>query len=162
MGSRSFPGIKWLGCGVSHTPLLAPRSKKEYSYNFPLPLLLSYILYSEISRWCWCPLTPSRLQIYSVGLIVDKQWFICNMERMYFNVTWRSILCFAFMCWKQHEQLPRQPVSSLRSEPRISRIWRNATHSTAMLGDETLSNNLPSHAQAVSRRQINPDAWFRY
>ena len=37
MGTGSFPGVKWPGCGVDHPRHLAPRLKKEYSYNL-LPL----------------------------------------------------------------------------------------------------------------------------
>jgi len=32
MGTGSFPGVKRLGRGVNHSPHLAPKLKKEYSY----------------------------------------------------------------------------------------------------------------------------------
>jgi len=39
MGTRSFPGVKWLGRGNDHPPPhLAPRLKKEWSYTSTSPL----------------------------------------------------------------------------------------------------------------------------
>jgi len=39
MDTGSFPGVKWLGCGVDHPPHLAPRLKKElYLYFTSGPL----------------------------------------------------------------------------------------------------------------------------
>jgi len=38
MGTGSFPGVKRPGRGVDHPPHLAPRLKKQYSYNSTPPM----------------------------------------------------------------------------------------------------------------------------
>jgi hypothetical protein len=38
MGSWSFPGVKWSGCGINHPPPSRPRLKKEHSsISTPVP-----------------------------------------------------------------------------------------------------------------------------
>ena len=71
MGTVCFPGIKRPGCGVDHTPHLALRLKKEYSYPPPLGLLwpvLGWTLPSPLlSAFLHC---LSGLQIASFCAIV--------------------------------------------------------------------------------------------
>jgi hypothetical protein len=44
IGTESFPGVKRPGRGVDHTPQLAPRLRKEYSYISTPPLGLRGLL----------------------------------------------------------------------------------------------------------------------
>jgi hypothetical protein len=48
MSTRSFPGVKQPGPGVYHSPHLAPRLKKEYSYISTPNLGLRGLLYGEL------------------------------------------------------------------------------------------------------------------
>ena len=48
MGTGAFPGVKRPGRGVNHPPHIAPRLKKEYSYNPTLTLCLRVLFWGKL------------------------------------------------------------------------------------------------------------------